>query len=99
MNRLIVLKALADDSRLKIVTLLIHHNFCVRALAKRLHLTEATVSQHIKVLREAGLLIGERKGYYMHYAVNRELLQEFADDISLLAKRERREGSTCGKHE
>ena len=71
-----VLKAIADATRMNILTLLLKHNYCVRALANELELTEATISQHLKVLREAGLLVGERRGYFMHYLVNRSVLLE-----------------------
>ena len=62
MNTHLTLKALSDETRMKIVILLLKNNYCVRALAKELKISEAAVSQHLKVLREAGLLTGEKKG-------------------------------------
>lgn len=88
-NTILILKAIADDTRLKIVKLLLKHNYCVGALARRLDLTEAAISQHLKVLREAGLLIGEKRGYFMHYAVDREQLRALAKEIEALAEIER----------
>ncbi len=79
-----VLKALADETRMNILKLLLRHNYCVRALANELQLTEATISQHLRVLREAGLLSGEKRGYYMHYSVERPVLQELAGAIAAL---------------
>lgn len=58
-------------------------------MARRLDLTEAAISQHLKVLREAGLLIGEKRGYFMHYAVDREQLRALAEEIEALAEIER----------
>jgi Predicted transcriptional regulators len=89
MDRTLVLKAIADETRMKILTLLLKHNCCVRALARNLELSEATISQHLKVLREAGLLSGEKRGYFMHYDVQREVLHELAGDIETLAAIER----------
>ncbi len=80
-----VLKAIADETRMNILTLLLRHNYCVRALANELGLTEATISQHLKVLREAGLLAGEKRGYFMHYTVDRMVLRELAKEIEALA--------------
>ncbi|OQB44684.1 MAG: HTH-type transcriptional repressor AseR [bacterium ADurb.Bin157] len=85
MDKTKVLKAIADESRMSILKLLLRHNYCVRALANELELTEATVSQHLKVLREAGLLVGEKRGYFMHYSVEREVLHELAKGIEALA--------------
>lgn len=89
MDRVLVLKAIADETRMNILTLLLQHNYCVRALARKLNLSEAAISQHLKVLREAGLLIGEKRGYFMHYDVNRNVLHELAADIEELAAIER----------
>ena len=85
MDQLLVLKAISDESRMKIVTLLLQHNYCVRALARKLNLSEAAISQHLKVLRNADLLSGERRGYFMHYDVNRSMLHELAAYIEELA--------------
>ncbi|HHY41372.1 MAG TPA: winged helix-turn-helix transcriptional regulator [Thermoanaerobacterales bacterium] len=78
-------KALADETRYKILILLLQHNYCVRALSKELGLTESAVSQHLKALKEAGLLVGEKKGYFMHYDVDRDSLNELAAKIKELA--------------
>ena len=80
-----ILKAVADETRMRILQLLLKHDYCVRALATELNLTEATISQHLKVLREAGLLVGEKRGYFMHYAVERQVLNELAKEIEALA--------------
>ena len=85
-NLSIVLKALADDTRLQIRKLLLQHNYCVRALATCVGLTESAVSQHLKILREANLLVGEKRGYFMHYAVNRDELKSLANQIEQLAE-------------
>ena len=67
-------KALADENRLLLLRLLLRRNCCVRALARQLDISEAAVSQHIKVLRRAGLVTGRRKGYFIHYSLEKEKL-------------------------
>ena len=62
--------------------LLLRRNCCVRALARQLDISEAAVSQHLKVLREAGLIFGEKCGYFMHYTVNRAALKELSSQLS-----------------
>ncbi len=89
MNTMQVLKAMANETRMEILTLLLRHNYCVRALANELDLSEATISQHLKILREAGLLIGEKRGYFMHYDVEKTALIELAREIEALAGMER----------
>ena len=70
------LKALADHNRLKILCLLKQSQYCVRSLACRLEITESAVSQHLKVLRENGLVEGHKCGYWTHYRICREALQQ-----------------------
>jgi ArsR family transcriptional regulator len=70
-----VFQALASDARLKIVLLLKEHPQCVKALTERLAMTQPAVSQHLRVLREAGLVKAEKRGMWMHYALDHEGLQ------------------------
>ena len=71
--------ALADPTRLKLLKLLCrqssHGALCVNALADLLGVTQSAVSQHLRVLRGAGLVTGERRGYHIHYFVNMEVLE------------------------
>ncbi|ADD03548.1 transcriptional regulator, ArsR family [Thermoanaerobacter italicus Ab9] len=88
MELLLVLKAMADESRLKILKTLLQQDCCVMALSQKLGISEAAVSQHLKVLKEANLVSGERKGYFMHYSINRETLHQLACEIISLASLE-----------
>jgi len=74
-----IVKTLADETRFKLVKLLLTHDFCVRALAHHLSISEAAVSQHLKLLREAGLVKGEKRGYWTHYMVEKNRLNELAE--------------------
>lgn len=84
MEKVQILKAIADSTRLNILELLLKHNYCVRALAKELQLSEAAISQHLKVLKEAGLIKGEKRGYFMHYEVDSIALKDIAKEIKAL---------------
>ncbi len=89
------LKALADEKRFMIIELLLHKRYCVKALATHLGISESAVSQHLKVLKQAGLVIGKKESYFMHYEVNRDILKEMGD--SLLALSELNEKTCCHK--
>ncbi len=58
------LKALSDDNRIKMLQLLMKYDLCVRALSKKLDISEAAVSQHLKILREADIIFGEKIGLF-----------------------------------
>ncbi len=82
---LTVFKALSDGTRLKIIDLLLNYDFCVGALSRNLGISEAAVSQHLQVLRKAGLVTGEKRGYYTHYDLNRALFMEAALAMQAIA--------------
>lgn len=80
-----LLKALADETRLKLVQLLLTHDLCVGALAQRLGISEAAVSQHLRVLKKAGLITGEKRGYWTHYSLDASVLKQLADELQVFA--------------
>ncbi len=70
---------LADPTRLKLIKLLAQQQepnaLCVNALAYRLGVTQSAVSQHLNVLKKAGMVKGEKRGYHVHYFVSKEELK------------------------
>lgn len=83
------LKAMSDKTRFSIIQLLLEYNFCAGALAKRFGISEAAVSQHLKILRENDLVVSKKCGYFNHYEVNREKLNELSFLLTELSKTER----------
>lgn len=92
-----VFKALGDETRLQILALLFKHGFCVSALARLIGKSEAAVSQHIRVLRKAGILKGEKRGGYTFYEIDRNLMERLSARINeiVMNRPERRE---CCQH-
>lgn len=80
------LKALADDNRLLILRLLGRRDYCVRALARQLGISQAAVSQHLKVLRQAGLVSSEKRGYFTHYRTAGTDLMAVSSALAALAQ-------------
>lgn len=68
---------LSEPNRVRIVELLKQRNFCVNALASRLEITPAAVSQHLRILRDADIVTSEKNGYFVHYGINRETLAQW----------------------
>lgn len=89
LNMVKTLKALADTNRMKIVEMLLSENLCVGALAGRLVISKPAVSQHIQVLRRAGLIQSKKRGYWTHYAVNRKAIKNLAEDLDRLSALEK----------
>lgn len=91
-----IIKSLGDETRYKLLNLLLQHDLCVGTLAKRLGISESAVSQHLKILRNAGIVKGEKRGYFTHYFVDREVLRRTAEEIVELSGLERIE-TQCSK--
>jgi ArsR family transcriptional regulator len=70
-------KAMGDPVRLRLLSLIASHaggEACVCDLTDVFDLTGPTISHHLKVLREAGLISGERRGTWIYYRVHPEAL-------------------------
>jgi ArsR family transcriptional regulator len=78
---LTTLKALADETRLNLIHLLLYQDLCGRALAHHLGISEAAVSQHVKVLKEAGVVEGEKRGYWTHYSIEENALEMVISEL------------------
>ncbi|MBL7202691.1 MAG: winged helix-turn-helix transcriptional regulator [Anaerolineae bacterium] len=76
-------RALGDETRLHLVTLLAQQEpgkaLCVGRLARELGVTPSAVSQHLRVLKDLGLVRGERRGYRIHYFLDEERLAEYQE--------------------
>jgi ArsR family transcriptional regulator len=71
-------KAMGDPVRLRLLSLIASHaggEACVCDLTGVFDLTGPTISHHLKVLREAGLISGERRGTWVYYRVHPEALE------------------------
>lgn len=83
-----VFRVLSVDSRIRIIQLLKQSPLCVNALACRLGITPAAVSQHLHVLREADLVKSEKRGYFVHYTINESTLAEWREMTGSLLDRD-----------
>jgi len=61
------------ETRVRVLALLQKRSMCVGALARALGITDAAVSQHLRVLRDAGLVIAERRGRAGSYRLGPKL--------------------------
>ena len=76
-----VFKALGDPVRLRLVSLIGAHQggeVCVCDLTEAFDLTQPTISHHLKVLREAGIITSERRGTWVYYRLVPAALERMA---------------------
>ena len=78
-----VFKAFCDENRLQILELLRTGEKCACKLLDDLHITQSTLSHHMKILCDADIVQGRKEGKWVHYSINpegaaraRELLEQ-----------------------
>lgn len=84
-------KALSDNTRLRILGLLLEGDLCVCELMAILDMPQSTVSRHLAYLKNSGLVSDRRRGIWMHYRLtdgdnilHRDLLDLLRKDLSEL---------------
>ena len=82
-----LLKALADPTRLRILSLLSRHEgeVCVFEIVESFTLEQPTISHHLRILRDAGLVDCRKKGLWAYYYVRRDALSRAGEVINGLA--------------
>lgn len=95
MEILLALKALADENRLKILGMLLNGDLCVGALASHLGVSKPAVSQHLRILRKAGFVRGEKRGYWTHYMVDRQAIFQIAEELKKLGETQNINTTIC----
>jgi ArsR family transcriptional regulator, arsenate/arsenite/antimonite-responsive transcriptional repressor len=96
----LVFKAIADPARLRLLSFIAAQpsgEACVCHLTKPLGITQPTVSHHLKVLYDAGLLARERRGTWVYYRIVPERLATLRDALAAPALELRQRGSSASK--
>ncbi|MBU5267563.1 ArsR/SmtB family transcription factor [Virgibacillus proomii] len=80
------LKAIGEETRLKIISCLTYDSFCVCELVELLQMSQPSISQHLKRLRQVEIILEERRGKWVFYSLNKEheLYTLFLHLISML---------------
>ena len=81
----LICKALGDSNRLKIVKMLSDGEKCACKLLEAFEITQPTLSHHMRILCECGLVEARKEGKWSHYSLNGETLVRFKGFISKLS--------------
>lgn len=80
------LKAISDETRLEILTMLSDGQLCACKILEHFNITQPTLSYHMKILCSSGLVEGVRDGIWMRYSLNKDsikALRDLFDEIGL----------------
>ena len=65
-----IFKALGDENRLQILEILRSGEKCACKLLDELHITQSTLSHHMKILCDAQIVVGRKEGKWVHYSID-----------------------------
>ncbi|MBM7615088.1 ArsR/SmtB family transcription factor [Alkaliphilus hydrothermalis] len=82
-----IFKALSDENRIKIVQMLVGGELCACDIQEHFQLTQPTISHHMKVLMQSGLVEGEKRGKWMFYCINDLRINELKAFIDGVTKK------------
>ncbi|MCB6607129.1 metalloregulator ArsR/SmtB family transcription factor [[Clostridium] symbiosum] len=85
-----IMRVLGEPMRYRIWACLLERKHCVRSLSKKLGVSESAISQHMKVMREVGLVYGEKYGYHTHYLPNQEAVDQLLESVQKMCEQSHR---------
>lgn len=93
----VMFKAFCDENRLRILGLLKDGERCACSLLDEMQITQPTLSHHMKILCDAGVVVGRKEGKWMHYSISEEGLREVRRCLDYFAEHSDRvnEKSCC----
>ncbi len=71
-----IFKALADETRLKVVMILTKENRCACQILEEFQISQSTMSHHMNLLTKSGLVLAKKEGKWVHYHLNEALFTE-----------------------
>ena len=90
-------KALGDENRIRILKLLQSGEKCACVLLDDLHITQPTLSHHMKILCDSGIVTGRKEGKWMHYSISAEGAKVAMDCLKEITAVTENECNCCDK--
>lgn len=79
-----IFKALSDENRWKILEILRKEEKCACVLLNKLNIQQSTLSHHMKILCDSGLVVARKDGKWMHYSINKEGVEAARRKIDMI---------------
>ncbi len=74
-------KVLSVETRIKIIELLKAGPLSVNTIAEASGVSQSAASQHLRVMKQAGLVTDERKGFHIYYSLNKDKLDKYQQEL------------------
>lgn len=80
----IVFKAFCDENRIRILKLLCSGEKCACSLLEEIDVTQPTLSHHMKILCDSGIVVGRKEGKWMYYSISKQGAKQAEEYLSRL---------------
>ena len=81
-NYVPIMKALSDETRLKIIDILSCGQMCACDILELVNISQSTLSYHMKILTDSRIVIGIKDGSWMRYSINLDIVDELKNFIN-----------------
>lgn len=88
-------KALGDENRIQILQMLRGGEKCACRILEEMKVTQPTLSHHMKILCDCGIVNGRKEGKWMHYSISEDGVRLVTDYLEQLRKQEGNEENSC----
>lgn len=88
-------KAFCDENRIRILQILCTGEKCACKLLEALNVTQPTLSHHMKILCDSGVVVGKKEGKWMHYSISPEGVKVLVETIGILTDVQNEDGQSC----
>lgn len=88
-------KAFCDENRLQILDLLRDGERCACRILEEMQITQPTLSHHMKILCDSGVVVGRKEGKWMHYSISEDGLENVMKYLNELLKNAKIGDDTC----
>lgn len=82
----VIFKAFCDENRICILKLLATGEKCACKLLEELNITQPTLSHHMKILCDSGIVVGRKEGKWTHYSISAEGVDKAKKYLDILTK-------------
>lgn len=88
-------KAMADETRLSILQMLVNEQLCACHILQEFDITQPTLSYHMKILVDSGLVSSEKDGTWTRYQINSDVFENVVHLINRLSVKEKDVKKRC----
>lgn len=90
-----IFKAMSDETRLKIISLVSGTELCACDILEEFEISQPTLSYHMKILTDSGLIHARKDGAWMRYTLNTGLVDSLQDYLHLVTSEKENTKSNC----